>query len=244
VEKNGRVFVWNADSVSLMLAGLIGEHLSLGVERRHAHFPVKRLESRTVNSTVPGEPLFIDHIFVGKVVAPEVVIHASNGRICGIDGVDVKQEGLSKIGRIDLDSILVKSGLLRERIAEPVPCAVRKGRGRIMVIDHCAYGSLEVPEDAVCALTVGDDTTEVAGDVLARLGVRIIGITDADKDSVLIGPIRMGGSVIFRVGGITDDMAGAMIGKALYDDIDRFDGFVNKAEGLMREKNIIYERII
>ena len=49
------------------------------------------------------------------------------------------------------------------------------------------------------AVTVGDDTTAIAGDILARLGIPVIGIVDGDLDRLAGCTTMLPGSVVFRV---------------------------------------------
>jgi hypothetical protein len=109
------------------------------------------------------------------------------------------------------------------------------------VIDHAAVGSLDsVGDDTVCALTIGDDTTDVAGDVLARRGIRVIGITDGDRDGILAGSQKAEGSVILRVRGTTDDEAGARLARQI-SGTDTFEGFLQKVKDGLGKMGVAYE---
>ncbi len=70
-----------------------------------------------------------------------------------------------------------------------------------MLIDHEAEKSYELSAGgAELVVTVGgDDTTAIAGDVLYRLGIPIIGITDGDCDNVTCEPKTFSGSIILRL---------------------------------------------
>lgn len=45
-----------------------------------------------------------------------------------------------------------------------------------------AEDAFEAAPGASLAVTVGDDTTQIAADILARLGIPVIGIVDGDLD--------------------------------------------------------------
>jgi hypothetical protein len=62
---------------------------------------------------------------------------------------------------------------------------------------------------------VGDDTTAVAADVLARLGIPVIGIVDGDLDRLAESLTMMPGSVIIRVKPGYDDL----VGKRVLDEV-------------------------
>lgn len=196
---------------------------------------------RQVNGVTPGEPLFIDGHLVGTVSSYQVLLTARNGTIVDVQGVDVKATGLKRAGLIDLHKAMIKSGFLRNSTIRPFICPVSGDYGRIAIIDHSAFSSIEsIGPDTICALTVGDDTTEVAGDVLARHGIRIMGITDGDRDTLLADPAKAPGSVVIRVSGITDDDAGAEIGTVVRDMQDTFEGFLKRATGVLDRRKISY----
>jgi hypothetical protein len=194
-----------------------------------------------VRCACPGEPLFVNGVFTGTVVSPEVKAYIKDGRIVRLEGVSTKETGLARLGGVDAREAKFKSGYIRNKAGPARDCPVRYGRGRMAVIDHIAFSSLEnIDPDTVCALTVGDDTTEVAGDVLARKGIRIIGITDGDKDGILRGPMKACGSVVLKMLGTTDDEAGAALAMAVRGT-DTFEGFVARIKEELGRMNVEYE---
>ena len=80
-----------------------------------------------------------------------------------------------------------------------------------MFIDHCAEDAFEAARGASVAVTVGDDTTAVAADVLARLGIPVVGIVDGDLDRLAETLTMMPGSVIIRVEPGYDDLVGRRV---------------------------------
>lgn len=99
-----------------------------------------------------------------------------------------------------------------------------------MLIDHEAEKSYELSAGAELVVTVGDDTTAIAGDVLYRLGIPIIGITDGDCDNVTCEPKTFSGSIILRLEPGNDDIVGMRIKKellkgqnsAVFEDLSAF----------------------
>ncbi len=238
--QDGVIVLWElepnevASGVALALSG-------------HFNLPMKSLRPsraeeggrHTIRCTCPGEPLFVNGTFVGVVDGPDVRVHLEGGRITRMEGVKAKGEGLAKLDGIK--EAMFKSGYIRHRAAPAHLRPVRYGRGSIAVIDHAAFGSLDsIGAETVCALTIGDDTTEVAGDVLARLGIRVIGITDGDLDHILAGPQKAEGSVVFKVRGTTDDGAGAALARAI-SGADTFEGFVQKVKDELGRMGVAYE---
>lgn len=239
-EKDGVVVLWEFEpneAASRLARALAG----------HFNLPLKRLRPscdedggcHTVRCACPGEPLFINGVFVGTVESPEVKAYIEDGRIVRLEGVSTKTAGLARLGNVG--EAKFKSGYIRHKAGPVHVPPVRYGAGRMAVIDHVAFSSLDsIGDDTVCALTVGDDTTEVAGDVLARRGVRIIGITDGDRDGLLFSSQRADGSVILRVVGITDDEAGAALADAIRGT-DTFEGFAQKVKDALERMRVAYE---
>ena len=78
----------------------------------------------------------------------------------------------------------------------------------MVLIDHAAEYTFELATDAELAVTVGDDTTAIAGDILYRLGIPILGITDGDCDKLACRTEIFPGSVVLRLAPGNDDIPG------------------------------------
>jgi hypothetical protein len=246
-EKDGAIILWEHSDAGYLreTAVKLADHFNLAlVTRKPVIYEVKNekgLAHHTVRCTSHGEPLFVNGVFVGTVIGPEVTVQARNGMISGIEGIRAKHTGLARVIGLGIGEAKFKSGHIRKKAIKPFLCPLREGIGRMAVIDHRAFYSLDtIRDDTICALTVGDDTTEVAGDILARRGIRIIGITDADKDGILGDARKALGSVVFRVGGITDDEAGSAVALGI-GGIDDFSGFLDKVAGSLKRMGISYE---
>ncbi len=242
-EKDGAVILWmhEHNARAQNAARAIAKYFQLPIIFLKPEKSEREAVCHSVRCACPGEPLFINGAFVGIVNGPEVKAYARDGIIIDIEGVHKKETGMARLGGVKIREARFKSGYIRKRGPEPYLCPVRDIKGKMAVIDHCAFSSLEaIGADTVCALTIGDDTTEVAGDVLARRGVRIIGITDGDKDGVLNDAMKACGSVVFKVSGITDDEAGAQIARKI-NGKNTFEGFLNKVVDELKSMNISYE---
>lgn len=166
----------------------------------------------------------------------------AGGTMCRTAIIDRRLEKVIDISKCEMPSVALSSlsGMLRDAVDGPLICKARRGKGNMAIIDHSASRSLDsIGADTVCALTVGDDTTEIAGDVLARKGVRIIGITDGDKDCLLGGAVKASGSVVLLVSGITDDEAGALVAREV-PGLDTFEGFLSSVKRALDSKHISY----
>jgi len=239
-EKDGVVVLWEVEpnETAAWVARALSEHFSLSL-RKLSPAGNGEGECHSVRCACPGEPLFVNGIFVGVVKSKDVKVHLKDGRIVRIEGVSAKDTGLARLG--PLKDAKFKSGYIRYKAGPACDVPVRYGKGRMAVIDHVAFSSLEsIDQDTVCALTVGDDTTEVAGDVLARRGVRVIGITDGDRDGVLKGPARAPGSVILKIKSTTDDEAGAALAGKI-NGTDTFEGFLSRVMEELARIGVEYE---
>ena len=179
---------------------------------------------RRIHNVLPGENIRINGIAVGTATLSdvEIVVDANSGAVVAIAGAKIKEHGIEKLGRIDLGRAMVRTGSIRRTQHVPrVGSTGLAGRSssdpgsrsdvRVVLIDHDAESSFELAADADLAVTVGDDTTAIAGDILYRLGIPIIGITDLDLDNVLSDANVLSGSVVLRVLPGYDDIVGNMV---------------------------------
>lgn len=168
---------------------------------------------RSIQGVVPGETIRINGIVVGTAVSDDVEIVVADGRIMNITGARIKEHGIEKLGRIDLGTALVRTGSIRrtDHIPRIGTTEMRRTNPRVVLIDHDAESTFEIAADADLAITIGDDTTAIAGDLLYRLGIQIIGITDMDIDNVLKNTTIFPGSTVLRVESGYDDIVGGMV---------------------------------
>jgi len=105
---------------------------------------------------------------------------------------ELKSHGLEKLPRIDLERAIIRSGKIRRTWARP---RLREQRGDgAAFIDHCAEDAFEAAKGASIVVVVGDDTTAIAADILARLGVPVVGIVDGDLDRLAEETVMLPGS--------------------------------------------------
>jgi hypothetical protein len=170
---------------------------------------------RTLTGACPGELVSLNGIVVARALGGPVEIEAKDGRIVQISGAAIKPHGLEKLNseKLDLEKAILRSGSIRRTEPEHGPGSfgsAGEGRGAAF-IDHSAEDAFEKAEGALVALTVGDDTTAIAGDILSRLGIPVIGIVDGDLDRLASKTMMQPGSVIIRVMPGHDDIVGRRI---------------------------------
>lgn len=174
---------------------------------------------RKILGAVPGENVSVNGTVVARALEETVEITAIDGKITEIDGAEVKAHGLEKLSFIDLETAILRTGDIRR--TENVPRSICS-RGRdAALIDHAAEDTFENAEGAMVVITVGDDTTAIAGDVLTRLGTPLVGIVDGDLDHLCHRTATPKGSVVIEVRPGCDDVVGRRVREEIFKGNDR-----------------------
>ena len=161
--------------------------------------------------------VLVDGIMVGRATGEEVVVTCRNGHICKIQGVLVKEHGIEKLDRlggVDLKTAKLASTPSIRRTCHTTRMVETKGQG-IVFLDHAGMHVYDLMNDAEGVVTVGDDTTVVAADILSRFKIPVIGIVDGDEDVVLKNGSFAPGSVKLTVR--KDDEFGLKVFDAVFD---------------------------
>lgn len=87
---------------------------------------------------------------------------------------------------------------------------------KAVLVDHCAERSLEMIDGAGFAVTIGDDTTEMAGNIFYRFGIPVLGITDGDCDELASTVTYYPGSLILQLKSGGDDDFGKKVRQELF----------------------------
>ena len=169
----------------------------------------------------PGENIFVNGIVIGKSTQEEVILVSEEGIITEMNGGEIKHHGVEKLGKIDINKAIVKTGLLRRSTVDPRIVKYRdfNGKYKVSFLNHAAEDIYRL-KDADIVVTVGDDTTLVAADILYRFDVPIIGITDGDVDQVVESGFKSSGSMIIELESGWDDIIGARIFSELFNGIE------------------------
>ena len=174
---------------------------------------------RIMTGVIPGELISVNGTVIGRAIGAEVEIKAKGGKIIDLKGAEPKMHGLEKLHRVDLEKAIIRSGSSRRSIARAM-IGENRGEGAVF-IDHCAEDAFEAAGGAAVALTVGDDTTAIAGDILARLGIAVVGIVDGDIDRLAGSLTILPGSIIIRVRPGYDDIIGRRAREEIFRGEDR-----------------------
>lgn len=169
---------------------------------------------RRLTGVQPGELISINGVVVAKATSGSVEVWAQKGKITEIKGAEKKPHGLEKLSDVDLSTAIIRSGHIRRTASKPrtLEC---KGNGAAL-IDHSAEDAFETAEGACIAVTVGDDTTAIAGDILSRMGIPIVGVVDGDIDGLSQRTVMPKGSIIIRVEQGYDDKVGKRIKEEIF----------------------------
>ena len=174
---------------------------------------------RRIGGAFAGENIRIDGVVIGEITNPDSEIVCRDGKIISLKGIKVKPHGLEKLEdrNIELFTSKVKTGGIRRTISKPMIRKIVPSESniKIAIIDHAAESTFELVKDAGLVITVGDDTTTIAGDILTRLGIPVIGIIDGDIDGVLENTVVPEGSIIIRVRPGFDDVVGKEVSQEL-----------------------------
>ncbi len=168
---------------------------------------------REIKGVHPGEKIVVDGVVIGMVSSSHenknnsVTLVAKEGKLVDVVGGRLIKHNLEKLpSPLELEKVLVKTAsVIRRTNPKRVEVGTgtdeheSQGTGRekkkkraclFYNVDNL-FPKLKDAEDAgadvVVAVTIGDDTTSIAGDILKRFGIRMIGITDGDADGLIAG---------------------------------------------------------
>ena len=198
---------------------------------------------REIRGVHPGEKIVVDGVVIGMSARENknssVTLVAKEGKLVKIVGGTLIKHNLEKLPPLDLEKEMIKTASVIRR-TKPKKIRTdgvsRKGKEKkkacfFYTVEHL-FPKLEEmhAEDAdiEVAVTIGDDTTSIAGDILKRFGIRMIGITDGDADGLIAG-IESGSledykkflppdSVIIRLKPERDDIIGKKIKEEIFGD--------------------------
>ena len=248
-EKDGSVINWACESA---LACEFAEKLNLNIVtpeeiyETHIKDDEKSQFRRTIHGVSPGENIMVNGVVIGKSTSDKLILVSKEGKITEIIGGEIKPHGVEKLGEVDLSSAIVKTGLLRK--AKVTPRVLEKNKSedfKVTFLDHAGEDVYRFRDSSV-VITIGDDTTLIASDILYRFNIPIIGITDGDLDKVVESGFKSKNSVIFEVESGNDDIIGGEIHKIIFNnksenfDFNSIDEVSDKIVEIINNMNIKY----
>ena len=248
-ETDGTVIPWKddlkdtADAISkdLNLNVMSALKVSEGIKDKEVNFQSTNEETvyRKIAGVSTDENILLNGIVVGRSISDDVTLVAEDGILTYILGGIIKMHGVEKLGKIDLNNAVVKTGLLRRSRIQPRIIERIKpenyGNNPKLNISYLSHAAEDIYKlkDSDLVVTVGDDTTLVAADILYRFKVPIIGITDGDLDRVVEKGFRTVGSMIVELESGWDDIIGKKIFLELFNgketmEIENIENFKRK----------------
>ena len=235
-EDDGSVIVWDGDEIilnsnkdsrfpsksfsTLKFANIIANQLELQIvspeDIRLKYFNEKNNEDdfkRSVYGVSPNENILVNGVVIGKSTSSNLTLISKNGFITDIIGGKIKQHGVEKLGKVNLKKAIIKTGLLRKTDnIQPRIIKTNKimNNFKIAYLDHAAEDVYKYKECNL-VITIGDDTTLLASDILYRFNIPIIGITDGDLDKIVEKGFKNNKSKIIQLEPNHDDIIGKEI---------------------------------
>ena len=235
-EDDGSIICWNHE---LDISYELSEKLDLAiitpqeVYDNHIRQDDAGVNQRIVHGVSPGENIMVNSVVIGKTNSDKLTLIAKDNHIVDIRGGELKPHGLEKLGEVDLESAIIKTGLLRHAKVTPRVIGHDKSNGfKVTFLDHAGEDVYKF-RDSALVITVGDDTTLISSDILYRFDIPVVGITDGDLDKVVESGFKVKNSIIFEVESGFDDICGQYIktnmfggGRVTYDysSIDEVEG--------------------
>lgn len=255
-EEDGVIIPWNEDYDNGHILEELSRRLSLKILDKHRVQSIvedltgydrdANTVKRKVAGVSPGENIMMNGIIIGKVTDDNLTIIARNNMITEMIGGKIKQHGLEKLGKVDLPSAIIKTGLLRTsdnitpRKIEHIPNKTLTAA----ILNHAAEDIYKYRNHDIL-VSIGDDTTLLASDILYRFNIPIIGITDGDLDKVVLHGFKLEESMIIQVESGYDDIMGKIIQEKVFNneeslEIESKESFRKKILETINETHIKY----
>ncbi|MBQ6098483.1 MAG: DUF2117 domain-containing protein [Methanobrevibacter sp.] len=219
-EEDGSIISWNNN---LDIVYDLSHKLNLDivtpdeVYENHIKNDSETVNQRVVHGVSPGENIMVNSVVIGKTDSDRLTLISKDNHIVDIVGGELKAHGLEKLGEVDLESAIIKTGLLRNAKVTPRVLMNDKPESfKVAFLDHAGEDVYKF-RDASCVITVGDDTTLISSDILYRFDIPVVGITDGDLDKVVADGFKVKNSVIFEVESGFDDVCGQYIQSIIFD---------------------------
>ena len=211
------------------------------LKSRYKRNTQSNLVYREIRGVHPNEKIVVDGVVIGMSSRENknnsVTLVAKEGKLVKILGGTLIKHNLEKLPPLDLEKELIKTATVIRRTkpkkigTEGVSREGKRKRKKtacfFYTVEHL-FPKIEDARDAdiEVAVTIGDDTTSIAGDILKRFDIRMIGITDGDADGLIAG-IESGAleeyekflppdSVIIRLKPDMDDIIGERVKEEIF----------------------------
>ena len=210
-EMDGSIIQWNLNS---SLTDQLTDKLNLNIVKpqeiyeKHIKNDDADVNRRVVHGVSPDENIMVNGVVIGKTNSDKLTLISKDKYIVDIIGGNLKKHGLEKLGKVDLNKAIIKTGLLRHAKVSPRVIPNKNlSQFKVSFIDHAGEDVYKF-RDSSLVIAVGDDTTLIVCDILYRFDVPVIGITDGDLDKVVENAFKVKNSIIFEFESGFDDIVG------------------------------------
>ena len=218
-ESDGSIIAWNNDlEIVRQLSGKLNLDIVTPQEvyDNHIRQDDVGVNRRVVHGVSPGENIMVNSVIIGRTDSDKLALIAKDNHIVDIIGGELKAHGLEKLGEVDLESAIIKTGLLRHAKVTPrVISNDKPDEFKVTFLDHAGEDVYRF-RDSSLVITVGDDTTLISSDILYRFDIPVIGITDGDLDKVVEDGFKVKDSIIFEVESGFDDIIGQAVQREMF----------------------------
>jgi hypothetical protein len=168
----------------------------------HTNYPVKEIiplphqeifktdgefTRRFLRAVQTGDKILVNGVVVGEVTSNFIEIVSRSSLIYDIIGGIKEAHGIEKLGPVDLKSarITTLKSLRRVSLSEKRKISPPKSKTNIAMLTWRGEKVYFQADKIDCLVSIGDDTTFVATEIMARFSHPIIGIFDGDADGIL-----------------------------------------------------------
>lgn len=241
-ESDGSIIAWNNDlEIVRQLSGKLNLDIVTPQEvyDNHIRQDDVGVNRRVVHGVSPGENIMVNSVIIGRTDSDKLTLIAKDNHIVDIIGGELKAHGLEKLGEVDLESAIIKTGLLRHAKVTPrVISNDKPDEFKVTFLDHAGEDVYRF-RDSSLVITVGDDTTLISSDILYRFDIPVIGITDGDLDKVVEDGFKVKDSIIFEVESGFDDIIGQAVQREMFAGGQESYGFADIDEVRAEVEQII-----
>jgi len=143
--------------------------------------------SRFLRAVQLGDKILVNGVIIGEVNSNNVEIMAKANKIYDIIGGTSEEHGLEKLGSVDLKTarITTLKSLRRVSLSEKRKMPISKAKTNTAMLTWRGEKVYFNADKIDCLVSIGDDTTFIATEIIARFSRPIIGILDGDADGIL-----------------------------------------------------------
>ncbi|MDD1777271.1 MAG: DUF2117 domain-containing protein, partial [Candidatus Helarchaeota archaeon] len=173
-----------------------------------------------------GDKILVNGVIIGEVSSNNIEIITKSNLIYDIIGGKKEAHGLEKLGSVDLKTarITTLKSLRRVSLSEKRKLTGSKAKMNIAMLTWRGEQVYFQADKIDCLVSIGDDTTFIATEIMSRFSRPVIGILDGDADGILyettdlsqLLEIAPSHSLFIQVQPGKDDIIGQLIAQQVF----------------------------